>query len=79
MTRTKRLYKGQWSGLSATTIAELAGCSPSHAKRLLADRQSALKRDLTLADVGQLIYEFRHGFQDKSLDSYLNRWTGPGS
>ena len=72
-----KLYRGKYCGLSAVTISYLLGTSPTNAKRWLYAAKAALQRDLTLDDIGKIIYQYRSVQNDTALDSFLNRWTGP--
>lgn len=51
--------KGSWGGLTCTTIGKLMGCSHTHACTLLHKKRVELNRDLTLDDIGNLIYAYR--------------------
>jgi hypothetical protein len=58
-TRHYKRNRGQWSGLSTPTVAELAGISVKQMNRLLQSLSVKLDRELTLNDIGQVIAECR--------------------
>lgn len=67
--------RGTWGGLTSTVIGELLGCSHTHAIVLLRKKRLELNRELTLNDIGNLIFEFRNPIKDSEIDRLLDRWS----
>lgn len=74
MTKSRR---GKWAGHPATLFAGLLGCSASTAKRLLTALRTEKQQELTLEDIGELIFEYRYAKGQSAIDRFLSRWTGP--
>lgn len=67
--KTKKLYTGKWAGLSARSISELLGISYYSTKKLLKKRYP--EANLTLSDVGELVYEIRSNKLESIEESIL--------
>ncbi len=64
---TRRLYRGQWSGLSAITVSKLMGCSIQTAKVYL----YKLEKPVDLNMIGALVYEYRLKQEMAGLNKFL--------
>jgi hypothetical protein len=54
------------------------GCCHVTAKRVLEKAKNELGEDLTLSDIGRIIYEYRNAPDEKDITTLLDsRWTGP--
>lgn len=71
------MRKGKWAGLTAVFISKFMGCSSSYVRKRLTKLKKSLDRELTLYDIGGVIYEYRKTTQDydKLMDELSSRWT----
>jgi hypothetical protein len=74
----RKVYRGEYCGLTATTISSLMGCSLTRAIKDLFKMKKG-NPEFTLEDIGKIIYEYRCKPNKETIDDLLNRWTGPNS
>lgn len=75
MARIRKRNYGIYAGLSAPSVAELAGLPVYVTRNLLKQRLIELNRDLTLDDIGQLVYQVRSKVKT-DLKDYLEVMKG---
>lgn len=60
--------RGTWAGLTVPTIAEMLGCNYYQASVLLKKKLVESGKELTLSDIGTLIYDYRTKIKPLNLN-----------
>jgi len=66
------MNKGKYANLSGPTVAKLLKCNRKTAYKYLKQIVINSKREITLEDIGNLIYEYKSRHKQLNFDSYLS-------
>lgn len=74
--KERRKHSGKWSGLTAVTVSRLLNRSYYYTKKVLKEKNEELGREISLEDIGELIYEQK---KLEECDGFARYFTYPGS